>query len=52
MIDTIFENFKEDKKFKSLISDAPIISNIPSSVIGIKPETYMNLSGDAVVAIV
>lgn len=52
MIDTIFENFKEDKKFKSLISNAPIVSNIPSSVIAIKPETYMNLSGDAVVAIV
>lgn len=52
MIDTIFENFKEEKKFKSLISNSSLIPGISLWVVGVKPETYMNLSGDTVSALV
>ncbi len=52
MVDALFENFKWEKKFKSLVSISPLVSNMPTSVMGIKPETYMNLSGDAIVALV
>ncbi len=52
IVDTIFENFKEDKKFKSLISNSSLIPDMSPWVIGVKPETYMNLSGDTVLALV
>ncbi len=46
MVDSFFDDFKNEKKFSSLLSQS---SNIFSrDIIGIKPETYMNLSGIAV----
>jgi PTH1 family peptidyl-tRNA hydrolase len=46
MVDSFFDDFKNEKKFSSLLSQS---SNIFSrDIIGIKPETYMNLSGVAV----
>lgn len=52
MIDTIFWDFREEKKFKSLISDDCLIQADSSRILWIKPDTFMNLSGDAVVALV
>jgi PTH1 family peptidyl-tRNA hydrolase len=50
MIDSFFDEFKSDRKFKASISTNSTIFG--KWVIGMKPETYMNLSGDAVSAIV
>ncbi len=52
MIDTIFEGFLEDKKLKSEISRNGSIPSSAYSLIGVKPQTFMNLSGDAVLALV
>ncbi len=51
MIDTIFEDFREETKFKSLISDNCLMQSGNYRVIGVKPDTFMNLSGDAVIAL-
>ena len=52
MIDTIFSDFVEVKKFKILLSDKPASFPISRAILGIKPETFMNLSGDSVSALV
>jgi PTH1 family peptidyl-tRNA hydrolase len=52
MIDTIFSEFKSEKKFSSYISKDYSGSNELSPILGIKPDTYMNLSGDAVASVV
>jgi PTH1 family peptidyl-tRNA hydrolase len=52
MIDTIFSDFVEEKKFKTLLSNKPLFSPLSTTVIGMKPETFMNLSGDSVSAMV
>ena len=52
VLDTIFENWKGDKKSKSLISDQANIESTNWWILGIKPETFMNLSGDTVSALV
>lgn len=44
MIDTIFSEFKSEKKFSSYISKNYSGSNAISPILGIKPDTYMNLS--------
>lgn len=50
LVDSFFDNFKIEKKFNSLISTESIIFG--GWVIWVKPETFMNLSGDAVATIV
>lgn len=50
MIDSFFDEFKSDRKFKASISANSAIFG--KWVMAMKPETYMNLSGDAVSAIV
>ncbi|NRH20653.1 aminoacyl-tRNA hydrolase [Candidatus Gracilibacteria bacterium] len=52
VLDTFFENWKTDKKSKCLISDQTTIENTNGGILGIKPETFMNLSGDTVSALV
>lgn len=52
MIDTIFSEFKSEKKFSSYISKNYSGSNAISPILGIKPDTYMNLSWDALLALV
>lgn len=52
VLDTFFENWKTDKKSKSLISDQTTIENTNWWMLGIKPETFMNLSGDTVSTLV
>ena len=50
MIDSFFSEWKEEKKFKSMISNNFLI--LGSWVVGVKPDTCMNVSGDAVSALV
>ena len=50
-METIFDNWKIDKKSKSLISSECTLEN-KTSILGIKPETFMNLSGDSVSVLV
>jgi len=45
ILDHIFDTFKEEKKFKAHISKK-------GDTLGVKPQTFMNLSGDAVSALV
>ena len=52
ILDTLFENFREEKKFKSLVSNNFLVQTTFSWVVGIKPDTFMNLSGDAVATLV
>ena len=52
VLDTFFEGWKIDKKSKSLISDHIQREAIHGAILGIKPETFMNLSGDTVSALV
>jgi PTH1 family peptidyl-tRNA hydrolase len=50
MLDSFFDDFKSDKKSNSLVSTDSAI--FPSGVIWVKPETFMNLSGNTVSAMV
>ncbi len=52
MIDTIFTDFREEKKFKTLISTDYTSPTLSNTVVGVKPQTFMNLSGDSVSAMV
>jgi peptidyl-tRNA hydrolase, PTH1 family len=45
MLDKMFDSFKEEKKFKAYISKK-------NDILGIKPQTFMNLSGESVASIV
>lgn len=51
IVDMLFTEWKEEKKFKSLISHSTTL-NSQSWVIAVKPQTFMNLSGEAVSALV
>ncbi len=50
IVDSFFDQWKEEKKFKSLVSNNCLIQ--ASGVIGVKSNTFMNLSGDAIESIV
>ena len=50
IVDSFFTDFIEDKKSKSEISKSSSI--FPQWILGIKPQTFMNLSGDTVAMIV
>lgn len=52
IIDTLFSGFRDEKKFKSQISSDFLMQSTPSGILGVKPDTYMNLSGDAVAQLV
>ena len=52
MVDSLFTDWREEKKYKSLISKTPKIKNSKDSILGIQPQTFMNLSGDAVATLV
>jgi PTH1 family peptidyl-tRNA hydrolase len=51
IVDSLFTDWREEKKFKSLVSQSWIL-NLESWIIGIQPQTFMNLSGDAVATLV
>lgn len=52
MVDTLFGDFRDEKKFKSQISNNFLLQITTSWITGIKPDTFMNLSGDAVAQLV
>lgn len=52
MVDLLFIDWREEKKFKSLISTDTQLSIVGLQILGIKPQTFMNLSGDAVSALI
>ena len=52
IVDSLFTDWREEKKYKSLISKSPTIQNSKDSILGIQPQTFMNLSGDAVSTLV
>lgn len=51
MVDMLFVDWREEKKMKALVS---LDFQLPlgSQVLGIKPQTFMNLSGETVSALV
>lgn len=51
MIDLLFDTWREDKKSKSLMSSDFLLST-EFQVLGIKPQTFMNLSGETVSTLV
>ena len=51
-VDSLFTDWREEKKFKSLISTDTQLSIVGLQILGIKPQTFMNLSGDAVSALI
>lgn len=51
IVDSLCIDWREDKKFKSLISQSCILDR-STWIIGVQPQTFMNLSGDTVAAIV
>lgn len=51
-VDTFFDDFRDEKKFKSQISNNFLLQTSSNWIIGIKPDTFMNLSGEAVTQLV
>lgn len=48
MMESFFVDWKEDKKSKSLISSNPSFASNHASILGVQPQTFMNLSGDTI----
>lgn len=51
LVGSIFEDWKVDKKSAALISSSSTLDT-QTTLLGVKPETFMNLSGNAVSALV
>ena len=52
LLDHLFDEFHEEKKFKALLSEHALLPVAPPGLYGMKPQTYMNLSGESVLALV
>ena len=52
VVDSLFTDWREEKKFKSLVSANPELPTVGSQILGIKPQTFMNLSGEAISTLV
>ncbi|MBC7498221.1 aminoacyl-tRNA hydrolase [Candidatus Gracilibacteria bacterium] len=52
IVENMFTDWREDLKVKSLISKNPTFLTIISPILCVQPQTYMNLSGDAVATLV